>query len=872
MRRFSGLGLRTRLMMFALMAVLPALGLVVYGQSRTRQAKRESALLESMRLTRSAAHQQSEVLLDIQRFLRTLAELPDVRSGDPVRCNGVLSSVHRLQPKYAGLVVVDADGALVCASAADAVRSLSPDEVRGSSWFQAVVRSAQPAVDAGSTGIVVAYPVADAAGSVELVVAGRVPLAHFSWTEPQSRPSGSTLTLFDRDGTILAMHPHVQRWIGAKVPRSVIEHEDSPIETAAPIKATAQDGQMRLYMTAPVPPSLDAGLRVALGIEPNVATGQADGMVVGQLAWLALVSIATVGLVLVGGEVFVLRPVRRLKEATSRIAAGDLSARAQLATGAPGLSDITDAINAMATALDARERDRDLAESRLRASEDQYRLFFDENPHAMWVFEGETLRFLAVNQAATERYGYSREEFLQLTVKDLHPDGDWPGSDAIEGTETDRPVGTCHHRTKSGAILDVDVRVNSVRWSGARAHLALLDDVTRRRQLEEQLRQSQKMDAIGQLAGGVAHDFNNLLTAIQGYAELLVESLPEHDDRRESADQIAQAALRAGALTRQLLTFGRKQQMLTPRVLRLGDVVAKIMPMIKRLIHESIDLQIVESNDVHVYADAGQLEQVLINLVVNARDAMPAGGRLVVETTEAVLNEEDVRQHPDAQPGCYAVLTVTDAGCGMDPVTCARVFEPFFTTKAPGHGTGLGLATVYGIVRQNAGHITVRSDLGHGTTFRVYLPVATQPPQPEAPVTLPSDERRRGHEAILLVEDEDSVRQFLERMLRQHGYRVHAMTGPAEALAFLQSDDAPLDLLLTDIVMPHMNGRALAARALSIQPLCSVLYISGYTGDVITQHGILEPGMFLLEKPFSGHALIAKVREVLDRRATALVC
>jgi signal transduction histidine kinase/CheY-like chemotaxis protein/putative methionine-R-sulfoxide reductase with GAF domain len=396
---------------------------------------------------------------------------------------------------------------------------------------------------------------------------------------------------------------------------------------------------------------------------------------------------------------------------------------------------------------------------------------------------------------------------------------------------------------------------------------AVLYDSYRRQQresvLEETLRQSQKMEAIGRLAGGVAHDFNNLLTVIIGHCDLLRVRARDEDAVLREIQEIRRAGERASSLTRQLLAFSRRQ-VLEPKVLALGGVVPGMLPMLRRLIRQDVELVTLQDPELaHVKTDPGQIEQVIMNLAVNARDAMPRGGRLTVETRNVDLDEAFARRHPPTRPGRYVMLAVSDTGCGMDERTRSRIFEPFFTTKEPGKGTGLGLATVYGIVKQSGGYIWVESEPGRGTSFRIYLPpvegaVATAETAAAPPV--PS----LGTETVLLVEDEDVVRSLARQMLEMHGYRVlEAGRGP-EALRICERHDGDIHLLLTDVVMPDMNGRALAERMKSLRPGIKVLYMSGYTADAIAHHGVLDVDVAFVQKPFSKDSLARKVREALD--------
>jgi PAS domain S-box-containing protein len=390
------------------------------------------------------------------------------------------------------------------------------------------------------------------------------------------------------------------------------------------------------------------------------------------------------------------------------------------------------------------------------------------------------------------------------------------------------------------------------------------EDVTDHRALEQQLRQAQKMEAIGRLAGGIAHDFNNLLMVISGYCEFLLERIGPDPAVRGPAQEIANAANRATALTRQLLAFSRKQ-MLTPKVLDLNAVVTENFKMLTRLIGEDIELVMVPGRDLGATkADPGQIEQVIMNLAVNARDAMPHGGKLTIETTNVSLDETYARLHPPAEPGEYVLLTISDTGMGMDPETQSRIFDPFFSTKGP-KGTGLGLSMVYGIVKQSEGYIWVSSEPGKGTSFKVYLPRVSATGEAVAPQpAVANGALHQGHETILLVEDEITVLRLAREYLEQEGYTVIEASDPATAILISEAHSGPIDLLLTDVVMPGMTGRELANNLAPRRPEMKVLYMSGYTENAIGRNGTLDAGITLLQKPFTLLTLKAKVREVLD--------
>ena len=426
-----------------------------------------------------------------------------------------------------------------------------------------------------------------------------------------------------------------------------------------------------------------------------------------------------------------------------------------------------------------------------------------------------------------------------------------PDTTLIARNGSERPIDD-----SAAPIRDVNGNV-----SGA---VLVFRDISERRRLEEHLRQSQKMEAVGRLAGGIAHDFNNIMTVIMGFSELLVRDDQPPAERRDSAQNIYDAGKRAADLTQQIMAFSRKQ-MLVPCVLNLNTVVRDMGSMVKRLIGSNIDFVTEPALDLgQVKADATQIGQVILNLAVNARDAMKKGGRLVIATANVELDERITRQHPSVKPGRYAMMSVSDTGSGMADEVLAHIFEPFFTTKGIGEGTGLGLATVYGVVKQSGGHIEVTSKIGEGTTFRVFLPLVEE-------TTVPPRNREtllaaRGHETILLVEDEEMVRSMMTMILQQSGYKVLEAANGLEAVAVAEKHEEPVHLLMTDLVMPHLSGREVADRLTALKPTLRVLFISGYTEDLIVHQGVESSSVDFLHKPFNLEVLKNKVREVLDRQ------
>jgi len=522
-------------------------------------------------------------------------------------------------------------------------------------------------------------------------------------------------------------------------------------------------------------------------------------------------------------------------------------------------------------------------EAALQEKEKKLQEIYDEAPIGYHELN-ERGEIISMNRTELNMLGYSFGEVFgqpiwkfvveeemtrKITLAKLA--GDVSFHETFERTYRRRDGSTLTVLVKDRIIKDQDGKISGIR--------STVEDITERRRSEEalrkseeQLRQWQKVEAIGNLAGGVAHDFSNLLMTIKGCTEILLRNLEPEDKRREEVIEIQKAAERATSLTRQLLAFARKQ-VLQPQVVNLNDIVTNMTKILQRIIGEDIQLAtVLEPKLWPVKVDPGQMEQVIMNLALNARDAMPRGGQLMIETANVNLNEEFTRQHVSMKPGAYVKMTVRDTGCGMDKETLNRIFEPFFTTKEKGKGTGLGLSTVYGIIKQSGGNIWAASELGQGSTFTIYLPKDTsavpkkyrpKPAQPPLPI--------RGTETILLVEDEAAVRSMLRQTLESNGYKVLEAPDGQEAINICQNYPGPIHLLLTDVIMPGMNGRELSQILSRRFPKLKVLFMSGYPDNSIVHLGTLEPPTMFLQKPFTLSTLEMKVREILDAREEKMV-
>ncbi len=512
--------------------------------------------------------------------------------------------------------------------------------------------------------------------------------------------------------------------------------------------------------------------------------------------------------------------------------------------------------------------ERRRAEDELRKNESMWRLLFEHNPLPTWLYELDTLKFLKVNQAAAVLYGYTAQDFEQMGVLDIRPEEQREKALKYvrEMTADSEEHEFWLHRAKDGRTFEVEIISHELKYAGKRVRLVVAQDISERRQLEGQLRQAQKMEAVGRLAGGVAHDFNNLLMVIKGHTELLLNALEPAEQITRKIEQIDKSADRAAALTRQLLAFSR-MQVLQPQIINLNTILDEMGKLLPRLIGEDIELVIRTDDDLGtVRADASQMEQVIMNLAVNARDAMPNGGKLVIETANAELDHGYLTTHPLMKAGPYIQLVVTDRGIGMDAETQAHIFEPFFTTKEKGKGTGLGLATVYGIVKQSGGFIWVYSELGKGTSFKIYLPRLDQREE-HINVNHANKELPMGSETVLLAEDEQDVREIAREFLESGGYRVIEARDGAEAIQLAVKHRGKIQLLVTDMIMPGMTGQELAVQLQQEHPGLCVVFMSGYSEHAATEMANADPSVRLMTKPFSRAAILRTVGEILHGTA-----
>jgi two-component system, cell cycle sensor histidine kinase and response regulator CckA len=968
------------LILVGIVAATAAAAVVLVEVQADRDSRR-AALADARFAARTAAGQLGEFVSAAGAAAHQLAANPQIGQvlAHPQGCS--LSFVGIDSHDGSHLDIIAADGTVACSSrpltSTDAIRYRAP-------WLRRALHAhvlVAPETDSrtGAHVAITAFPLSRGKGIVAAFIDLDAAGPRLASLYGGGHPVEFLVTTADGT-TVIARSIAPRRWIGsssAQPPTTTTERKDL-------------DGTERLYGTATVP---GTGWRFYAGEEAEAALAAGNRLERRELAIIAAgLAVALLAAWLIHRSL--VRPIRAVSRALRETDGSRLDPVP--VSGPRELRALGDRINALLGSVEDELRERKRAEASAVQSERSYRLLFESNPNPMWLYDTDTLRFLAVNNAAIQAYGYSRDEFLTMTIADIRPAEDRPRLHAAvaakdEGTAGFNASGVWRHRRKDGTMIDVEITSHAHEFEGrpARVVLALdvterlraetalrrsearyrdlfenatdliatvdeqsrltavneafirtlgysreellgrpiadlvppewhqqlqrardakLDgsseasvyeheliardgqrivvevasraimddgrpvgveaicrDITERKQLETQLFQSRRLEAIGQLAGGIAHDFNNLLTVISGYTEALIE---EHDGAsRAELEQIAAAAERATVLTRQLLAFSRRQVM-EPQALDLNQIIDGIIPMLGRLIGEDVELVTKLDREIApVLADANQIEQILLNLAVNARDAMPAGGTLTIETGSVDLDADYAAHHPDATAGPHTLIAVSDTGTGMDAETVTHIFEPFFTTKPVGSGTGLGLSTTYGIVKQSGGNIWVYSEPNQGTTFKVYIPASEQAIAATRKATSRTTPVPYGDETVLVVEDEDALRKLVASILEARGYHVLSAEDPEQALAL--AHDSPVDLLLTDLVMPQMNGRELSERIHATHPATRVLFMSGYADEAVVRNGSLKPGAVFLEKPFSSIDLARKVRAALDDRADA---
>ena len=876
--RPPGRTLRTTLILVAVAALVPLVGLHLYTQRSLEERASQEWRQSVSRLAAVATARHQEALGDTRNVLRTLAQLPGVPGGEPDVCRDLLPRLFEQRPYYTALGIVAPDGWTRCTAPAE-----ESFYVGGRPYFQEALRTGRLSLSeyhvghiTGRSVVTMALPVLGPDSAVTAVLAAGLNLQSVVSLPPGvPLPEHTTLTVFDRQGRVLSRLPDGQTTGTPTVSDSLVAAVRGA-DSERLVTAPDLDGTRRVFAVQPVTAG-DAELLggyVAVGYAPSAAAA-----IFGRAARRGLLGLAVAAVLLVLGIWLVmdrmmlsrLAPVLRTSE---RLGAGELDARTGLAAADDEIGRLAATVDRMAENLETLHRERArVAEAEIQETEDRLRLLTENIEGAFWIWDMEEDRTIYVSPGFEAIWGRGPEAVYaspEAWLETIHPED--RGEARLEEEDLEGPSEREYRVVRpDGSVRWVLDRSFPIRDAEGEVYrlAGVAQDITGRKQLEEALHQSRKLEAVGRLAGGVAHDFNNVLTTIQGNVRLLLDEMEPDDPRRHELEEVDTAARRAVDLTRQLLAFSRKQAMRFT-VLDLNEVVRSTTRMLRRLIGEDIELETDLTPRLEpVRADRSQMEQVLVNLAANARDAMPDGGTLRITTRNVPAPNQLPAEEfglPDERE--FVLLKVTDTGVGLDDEVRDRIFEPFFTTKELGKGTGLGLASVYGVVKQTGGYIWVSGSPGGGTTFQIYLPCAEVEESEEASAVDSGNGAEgpfSGSETVLLVEDEDGVRAVARRSLERYGYRVLEAEDGAEALQVFERNRDEVDLLLTDVVMPRLNGPDLCELLRNSHPSLPVLYMSGYPardGERTPFDVGSEP---IVQKPFTAEGLAREVRTALDR-------
>ena len=816
---------------------------------------------------------------ETQQVLTALSFSEAVIDGDYQAIAAHLEKIHAAMPHYSTMVAASPDGYVRACS----IPAVLPIDVRERQWFQRTMESKTFVVDefivsrsAGSASLPYALPVLGKEGEVRLILGAALKLSFFEelFTETLGKPNND-IYLLDHDQRVLfaSNRPQLHGLLAKDCLPSGLSLS-GPSGQGSEVAESL--GEATVFVVSPIVIGPEEGrFTLVVGMDRRELYRDASRQMVVNLLVLGGCAAAFALLFLHYGRRALSDPLQRLLATTREVSRGNFTVRTGLAYASPEFGVLAREIDGMITALETDVDHRRQQEKALRESEGRFKALVESAADAIYLADKDG-RLIEVNAEAERQTGFSRAELLGMGIVDIdarvHADGTALSSFIDEMVRLGKTNLDTIHRRKDGTTFPVEVRVVYLPSASTPMLLGVARDITERRQAEEeqarlegQLQQAHKLQAVGQLAGGVAHDFNNMLGVILGHCEMAMEEIDQHSSLYGDLLEIRKAAERSANITRQLLAFARKQA-ISPKVLDLNLIVEGMLKMLRRLIGEHISLTWQPGQGLWpVRLDPSQVDQLLVNLCVNASGAVASGGSIIVATANRVLAEGEKLSHDEATAGDYVSLSVEDDGCGMDGETLHHIFEPFFTTKEVGEGTGLGLAMVFGIVKQNGGMIDVDSSPGRGTRFTILLPRHGEISQSALPLPGPS-KLVGGQETILLVEDEATILKMAVAMLQLLGYAVLPANAPEEARRIAGEYSGTIDLLMTDVVMPQMNGRDLAEVLLAMHPEMKCLFMSGYTANIVSDHGIIEGGRNFIQKPFSRIELAAAIRAVLDGR------
>lgn len=872
--------IRTQLLILVLLASLPSLAIILYSGFENKARSRHDAEQRIMQQVDTLAENHVRTMTATRQLLMTLAQLPVITDGAPPERNHLLHNLLKQNPLFLNILIADTSGNIIASAIPHRAVSISDRD-----YFHQVLATRSGALGGYSISrttlkpaIHYAYPILAANGAIRAVAIIALDIEHYSKTfATAGMPAGSALALTSSQGTRIYRYPHSQQYYGVADLPTMLQRMGGHAERGSFV-AEGIDGVTRLYGFRRINlVHSSTPLYIRVGIPNDLVTAEARSSLVRNLLFIIGATVLALLFTWFLGDMLFVRRLSQLAAAARKIAGGDLETRTGIAAGEGEIGRVASALDDMASELHSRNSERTAAEAALKESETRLNLVLQGSSDGFWDWDMAT-REVQHSDRWAEMLGYLPEEISTHVTSWkalVHPD-DMPEviqvfKDHLAGRKSQYRI-EYRMRCKNGSWKWILDRGRVVAWDaqGSPSRMAgTATDITERKHAEaekklltSQLLQAQKMEAVGQLAGGIAHDFNNILTAIVGYGNLILMKTAKDDAIHSYTEHVLAAADRGATLTRSMLAFGRRQLM-HPEPVKLHEILVRVEKLLQRLIGEDIELHMeLSPHELVIMADSGQIEQVLMNLATNARDAMSHGGTITIRTNLIPVSKNSLTRTGVSEPGLYACLICSDTGTGMDPEVMQKIFEPFFTTKEVGKGSGLGLAMVYGIIQQHNGHITVASTPGGGTTFSIFLPIhdgsseACPDVEPLGPCS--------GSETILVAEDDAVIRALSQNLLEANGYQVILAHDGMHALEQYQQHREQIKLLILDLILPKRNGRDVYLCIREMDPAIRVLFISGYTADVLEQKGLREGGLDFLAKPVRPTVLLHRVRELLD--------
>ncbi len=854
--------LRVRLLVLIIAAVIPALVFIFYTASEQRNRREAEIREQTMRVAKLATNNIEQLVEGSHQLLIGLSKLPAIRNYDSSGCNNYFSAVKEQLPMYANIAAVKPNGDVFCSAIpiekkinlADRIFFQSAMQDNGYSIGEYVIARVyeKPSFALGQ-------PVLDRNQRVIAVIYVSLDLNWFKDQLSKIQVSDNAiLTVLDRKQTILYRYPNTDKAMGQTLSGTELTKKIADLDEGIVVAKSAMDGITRIWAFNQVP-GTNRSMSVRYGISREAAFADINRMLIKNLLILLIIT----GIVLIiawfGGEYFIMRRMKLLTRATEELSKGNLSARVDIRGRQDEINQLGDSFNKMAESLERHIQER-------KKTEEQYRALFEESKDMIFMSTPQG-KYLDINPAGVELLGYSsKEEVLDLDIsRDIFVNSeDRKAYEQILKQKGFVKEYELEFKRKDGKQLTVLSTTTTLLNNNGDivAYRGINRDITEHKRLEQQFIQAQKMEAVGQLSGGIAHDFNNILTAIIGYGSILKTKLPQSGFLHEYVNNILTSSEKAANLVKNLLAFSRKQ-ILNPLPVDINTIVTGMQNILERIIGEDIEFTVkAADHDLIVKADKTQIEQVLMNLATNARDAMPSGGKLTISAAEVLIDERFIKVHQYGSLGTYAVISVTDTGIGIEKAALEHIFDPFFTTKEVNKGTGLGLAMVYGTIKQHDGFINVYSEPGIGTTFKLYLPLTAVPNQQID--NLPAASVSSGNETILLVEDNDPVRKVTRTILEEAGYKILEAASGKQAIECFRENLDKIDLVITDVIMPELSGHDVHSELQKIQPDVKIIYVSGYAADILEQKGMHNDTINFISKPLQPDVLLTKIREILS--------